>query len=166
VKNTSWRVWRVHVWDASVETSAHNGVEDSSSTETVTRRTGTMIPPVLRRGAGFVSSWRGFQPALSSIAANFRLFSSTPSVAKYKLKSHSGAKKRWKSIASGAFKRVRNLLIPTLKYIHLAAGSSRSCTFECHEECRTQEQARSHCVLAWLADTPVKEIAPMGKLGT
>jgi hypothetical protein len=39
-----------------------------------------------------------------------RLFSTTPAVeAGYKIKSHSGTKKRWKSLASGnSFKRVRN----------------------------------------------------------
>jgi hypothetical protein len=36
-------------------------------------------------------------------------FSTTPVAAKYKLKSHSGAKKRWKALASGVFKRVREL---------------------------------------------------------
>jgi hypothetical protein len=40
----------------------------------------------------------------STILAHY--FSSTPVTAKYKLKSHSGAKKRWKALASGVFKRV------------------------------------------------------------
>jgi hypothetical protein len=42
-------------------------------------------------------------------SSGFRLFSSTPfNEAGYKMKSHSGAKKRWRSLASGSsFKRVR-----------------------------------------------------------
>jgi len=37
-----------------------------------------------------------------------RLFSTTPAVEAYKMKSHSGAKKRWRSLSGSAFKRVRN----------------------------------------------------------
>ena len=36
-----------------------------------------------------------------------RLFSTTPAVEAYKMKSHSGAKKRWRSLSGSAFKRVR-----------------------------------------------------------
>ena len=58
----------------------------------------------------------GREPAVGRVAMFFlatrlvsavRLFSTSP-VAQYpKLKSHSGAKKRWRSMASGVFKRVR-----------------------------------------------------------
>ncbi|KIM43293.1 hypothetical protein M413DRAFT_444112 [Hebeloma cylindrosporum] len=34
-----------------------------------------------------------------------RLFSTTPAVEAYKMKSHSGAKKRWRSLSGSAFKR-------------------------------------------------------------
>lgn len=45
------------------------------------------------------------------VLATTRLFS-TSAVAQFpKLKSHSGAKKRWRSIASGIFKRVRTIVV-------------------------------------------------------
>ncbi|ELU38956.1 ribosomal l35 domain-containing protein [Rhizoctonia solani AG-1 IA] len=44
--------------------------------------------------------------SLFSIAGNVRSFSSTPvNLAGYKLKTHTGTKKRWSTIANGMFKR-------------------------------------------------------------
>ncbi|KAF8798970.1 hypothetical protein BYT27DRAFT_7122302 [Phlegmacium glaucopus] len=60
--------------------------------------------------ATLCSCLRTSQPRFSAIATPLgRLFSSTPiNEAGYKMKSHSGAKKRWRSLASGnSFKRAK-----------------------------------------------------------
>ncbi|PCH40030.1 hypothetical protein WOLCODRAFT_136618 [Wolfiporia cocos MD-104 SS10] len=47
----------------------------------------------------------------AQLLASPRFFSTTAVAQKYKLKSHHGAKKRFKSIASGAFKRAHAGLV-------------------------------------------------------
>lgn len=46
-------------------------------------------------------------PAARVVVAGVRAFSTSASAQKYKLKTHQGAKKRFKALPSGLFKRVR-----------------------------------------------------------
>ena len=60
--------------------------------------------------------------SFSRVFSTARLFStSAVAEAGYKLKSHSGAKKRWRSIASGVFKRVRLVLLDRAWCLFLTA---------------------------------------------
>ncbi|KAI0259834.1 hypothetical protein BC834DRAFT_904202 [Gloeopeniophorella convolvens] len=47
-----------------------------------------------------------FSTACQLVASSPRLFSSSATLGFPKLKTHSGTKKRWRALASGAFKRV------------------------------------------------------------
>lgn len=96
------------------------------------------------------------------VATSVRLFSTSP-VAQYpKLKSHSGAKKRWRSMASGVFKRVRckSFCMKSL-LISAHAGTSGPRTLECEQVSFPQKPAGPNCLLAWSTDTNAQEAAAL-----
>ena len=60
----------------------------------------------LQRPVDNMFSFAFFSTARQFIVSSPRLFSSSAALGYPKLKTHSGTKKRWRAIASGAFKRV------------------------------------------------------------
>jgi hypothetical protein len=104
---------------------------------------------------------------LTSLLTATRLFSTSAVLQSYKLKSHSGAKKRWRSLASGTFKRVGSYsrvtdaahLLLNSCYSSLATGESWSFTSKCHKEARQTEPIIWNCIFARRTDAKVKEVA-------
>ena len=94
-----------------------------------------------------------------------RLFSTSAAAQFPKLKSHSGAKKRWRSIASGIFKRVRSLVLcahpQSSQWGHWYAGEGRTQAFECQQEPCEEKRLESDGLLTWLANNKAQEAAPL-----
>ncbi|KAG9045164.1 hypothetical protein FS837_006932 [Tulasnella sp. UAMH 9824] len=67
-----------------------------------------------------LSSFRQWTASASGLASSTRTFSASASCSKYKLKTHSGTKKRWKSLPNGTFKRGKE------GKVHLNTGKGRS----------------------------------------
>jgi hypothetical protein len=99
-----------------------------------------------------------------NLLATARLFSTSAIASFPKLKSHSGAKKRWRAIASGKFKRVRVSCPTTTRStdrFFAMPGSCQPFAQECIKEPRTEEQPRSNNVLESIADSHPEKIAPI-----
>ena len=97
-------------------------------------------------------------------SSGFRLFSSTPiNEAGYKMKSHSGAKKRWRSLASGStFKRVCSSYYMRKAflfiYLYISIGKGFPFAFERHQNPCTEKQVEHDCLLKYCSIAQAEEI--------
>lgn len=100
---------------------------------------------------------------LFQLSALPRLFSTTRAVeAGYKMKSHSGAKKRWRSLGSGnLFKRVRRCLSLEedlhLTLIFMLSGKSRPSTSQCDEITSAKEPSRYNRIFKFCTNAQIEE---------
>jgi hypothetical protein len=100
---------------------------------------------------------------LERILAASRLFSTSAILqgAKYKLKSHSGAKKRWRSLSGGNYKRVRKTAEPPVVVASTAyhiAGESGPCTSQRNEKAWQDQPARADRLFDTQADSNSEEV--------
>ena len=96
-------------------------------------------------------------------SSGFRLFSSSPiTEAGYKMKSHSGAKKRWRSLASGSsFKRVRSSYFMRKAfcyYLYISIGKGLPFAFERHQKPCAKKQVEHDCLFKYCSIAQAEEI--------
>ena len=105
------------------------------------------------------SLWTAHWCLRKSQSSVFRLFSSTPiTEAGYKMKSHSGAKKRWRSLASGStFKRVRLIISYSKSYLYISIGKGFPFAFERQQKPCTEKQAEYNCIFKHCSIAQVEE---------
>lgn len=104
-------------------------------------------------------------PATPLAATGARLFSTSNFLlAGYKLKSHQGAKKRWKAIASGVFKRVSSLSAGAVRltYGSRLLGEGRTPPLERVKTCREEESSWTNRVLKSFANCEAEKASAMG----
>lgn len=104
------------------------------------------LPAMASLLSSSLSLFRQWTTSASGLASSTRTFSASASCSKYKLKTHSGTKKRWKSLPNGTFKRVS--LDPTRiraldinwNFATLLLGQGRQGAFEYGERPRSRQQ--------------------------